>query len=295
MTISLDDWQRSGQEFRHRGQPIFYQDSGQGEVVLLIHGFPTASWDWNRLWPDLSTRFRCIAPDLIGYGFSAKPRRYDYSILDQADLCERLLAARSVQCVHLLAHDYGDTVAQELLARFLERQRSGEAGLNIRSACLLNGGLFPETHRATRLQVLLNSPLGLVLSALVNRRSFCRSLAAVFGPQSQPSAAELDAFWRLARHNQGTRITHKLIRYIDERRQFRERWVGALQHATIPRRLINGPLDPVSGLHMTRRYRELIPDADIVLLDQIGHYPQVENPSGTLQAYLDFVRTATAS
>lgn len=287
--ISLADWQSKGREYSHAGQPVFYVDEGQDEVLLLIHGFPTASWDWAPLWPALTGRFRCIAPDMMGFGFSAKPRDYNYSILDQADLHEGLLASLGVTRVHVLAHDYGDTVAQELLARFLDRQAAGESGLELRSICLLNGGLFPETHRARPIQKLLNSPLGPLVSRLMNERSFNKSFSVVFGPDTQPGAEELHAFWTLVSREGGARISHKLIRYINERRQYRERWVGALQKSTIPQRVINGPVDPVSGRHMAERYRELVPDPDVVLLaDNIGHYPQVEDPKGVLHAFLEF-------
>jgi len=86
-------------------------------TLLLIHGFPTSSWDFSPIWQALTTHFNVIAPDLLGFGFSAKPVAYDYSILDQADLCEALLTRLGVNRFHILAHNYGDSVAQELLAR----------------------------------------------------------------------------------------------------------------------------------------------------------------------------------
>ena len=79
-----------------------------------------------------------------------------------------------------------------------------------------------------------------------------------------------------------------MIRYIDERTRFRQRWVGALQSSTIPLRLIAGPEDPVAGRHMADRYRELVPNAEVVLLDGIGHYPQLEDSRGVLRAVLAF-------
>lgn len=288
MNISLDAWQAKGRSFSHNALPVFYVDEGAGEALLLIHGFPTASWDWTPLWPELVAQYRCIAPDMLGFGFSAKPFRYDYSILDQADLHEGLLQELGVSAVHVLAHDYGDTVAQELLARFNARQAAGTPGLALLSVCFLNGGLFPETHRARTVQKLLNSPLGGLLARLMNRRSFNRSFAAVFGPATQPDAVELEAFWQLVSRDGGSRIAHKLIRYINERRQHRERWVGALQQATIPLRVIDGAVDPVSGRHMAERYRELVPQPDVVLLEAVGHYPQVEAPDEVLQAYRAF-------
>ena len=289
LSASAARWYRQGDTYTHRGQDIFFRREGSGEALLLIHGFPTCSWDWEGQWSALAERYHCITADMIGFGCSAKPCDYDYSIHDQADLFEDLLRELGVGQVHILAHDYGDSVAQELLARHLDRAAAGDDALHIRSLCLLNGGLFPETHRARLVQKLLNSPLGPLICRLMNRRNFGQGLAAVFGPETPPDPAQVDDFWQLYCHRGGLAIGHKLIRYIRDRRRHRERWVGALQQADIPLRLINGPADPVSGRHMTERYRELVPNPDIVLLDGIGHYPQIEAPQAVLDAYLEFL------
>ena len=285
--IALDDWRARGRRYVHRGHPIFYVDEGTGPPLLLIHGFPTSSWDWTPIWDGLTARFRVIAPDLIGFGFSARPRSYEYTLADQADLCAALLAERGVREAHLLAHDYGDTVAQELLARSNE----GSGPLALRSVCFLNGGLFPETHRPRTIQKLLIGPLGPLVARLISRASFGRSFSAVFGPRTQPTPADLDSFWRLVTENDGLRVMHRLIRYMTERRTHRERWVGALQRSRVPLRVVDGALDPVSGAHMVARYRELVPDPDVVLLPDVGHYPQVEAPEAVLAAFLAFVDT----
>ena len=284
-------WRASGRVHVHRGQEFFYRDQarepGASPALLLIHGFPTSSWDWHKVWDALAAKFpRVIAADMMGFGFSSKPADYPYSILDQADLLEGLLAHLGVGQVHVLAHDYGDTVAQELLARQLER--GAAARPQIRSCVLLNGGLFPETHRARTIQKLLLTPLGPLLSRLMNRRSFERSFAAIFGASTQPSPAELAQFWELIRHDGGHRIMHKLIRYMPERLLHRARWVGALQKTAVPLRVINGPDDPVSGAHMVARYRELVANPDVVSLPGIGHYPQTEDPAGVLRAFFEF-------
>jgi len=291
--MTLEQWKRSGRTFEHRGHSIFYHDQGHKEVVLCIHGFPTASYDWVSVWHPLTCRYRAVAPDMIGFGFSAKPKRYDYSILDQADLHEELLALLKIERCHILAHDYGDTVAQELLARYLDRSRAadGPAVPKIDSVCFLNGGLFPETHRARTVQKLLATPgLGFVLARLTDRRRFEQGFRAVFGPRTQPSHAAMDDFWTLVSHDHGHHLSHRLIGYMEERRRHRERWVGALLTQRVPLRVIDGPADPVSGRHMAERYRELVPGADVVLLaDDIGHYPQVEDPENVLVAYLSFL------
>lgn len=289
MTASLllppETWRAAGTYFDYRGHRIFYRDSESAKPpLLLIHGFPTASWDWHPLWGALVSPFRLIAPDMIGFGYSAKPRRYGYTIHDQADLHAALCAQLGVTEAHVLAHDYGVSVAQELLAR----HQAGEGALRLRSVCFLNGGLFPETHRPRTVQKLLLSPLGPLVSRLMNEKGFRKSFSAVFGPKTQPSDAELKAFWALIAENQGQRVMHELIRYILDRRQHRERWLKAMQMTRVPLRVINGPEDPVSGAHMVKRYRELIPAPDTVSLPGIGHYPQVEAPRAVLEAFLKF-------
>ena len=294
-SAALTEWWETGKSFDYRptgageAYRIFYQDSGSGPVLLLVHGFPTASWDWHSLWPLLQPRFRLVAPDMIGFGFSSRPRDYSYSLLDQADLLESLLAHLEVDELYILAHDYGDTVVQEMLARQQERERP----FAIRAACLLNGGIFPESIRPRPIQRLLLSPLGPLVSRLINEALFSRRFAQIFGPATQPTEEELHDFWVLVNQDNGARLAHKLIHYLRERRQNRDRWVGALQETDVPLRFIVGPLDPVSGLHMAERYRELLPEPDVVLLDGIGHYPQLEDPAGVARETLAFLEAVS--
>ncbi|MCH3072736.1 hypothetical protein K3X19_14960, partial [Listeria monocytogenes] len=77
---------------------------------------------------------------------------------------------------------------------------------------------------------LWRSPWGGLVGRLCDRRALARNFAKVFGPRSQPGETELDAFWSLIESNQGQRVMHRLIRYIVDRREQRERWVAALPH-----------------------------------------------------------------
>jgi pimeloyl-ACP methyl ester carboxylesterase len=290
--MQLEDWRATGHSFRYRGYRVFYRTEGCGEALLCLHGFPTASWDWHRLWPHLTQRFRVIAPDFLGFGFSDKPRDYPYSIFDQATLAESLLCALGIRRCHVLAHDYGDTVAQELLARYIARKRQGLDYIELGSVCLLNGGLFPEAHRPLRIQRVLCGPFGAVATRLISRKLFCKSFARVFAAAQHPSKKQLDEFWRLVRFGKGTRVAHRVIRYLDERVQHRSRWVGALQQSPVPLRLICGLDDPVSGAHIVKRYRQLIPKADVLEFSDVGHYPQLEAPEEVLQGVLSLTQFA---
>lgn len=281
--IPLCVWRKRSQEFVFHGQSIRYWTAGQGEPLLLIHGFPSASWDWHYLWQPLTQRFRVIACDMLGFGDSAKPANHQYSLLEQADLQQALLEHLNVeQPVHLFAHDYGDSVAQELLARHYESK------VELASCVFLNGGLFPETHRPVLMQKLLLSPLGWMIGRAFSRDGLVRSFRQIFGPRTRPSESQMDDFWSLVESHRGQRIMHKLIAYIPERRVWRNRWVSAMQRGEVPLRVIDGGVDPVSGVHMVERYRELIPEADTVVLPDIGHYPQIEAPGEVLKHYLAF-------
>ena len=287
--MTLAQWKAGGSYHPYQQHQIFVREEGAGEILLLIHGFPTASWDWHLLWPKLVEKYHVIAPDLLGFGFSNKPRNYPYSILDQANIIEALLQDKKIERVKIISHDYGDTVAQELLARFNARQSKGEKGLEINHLCLLNGGLFPEVHRPLLVQKVLMSPLGGLVSRLFNRKKLGKNFKNIFGPNTQSTEAELDDFWTLIEGNGGRYVFHLLIRYMAERVQYRDRWVGALQATKIPLRFINGLADPISGAHMAQRYQELIPNPDVVELEDIGHFPLIEAPQAVLRHFLAFV------
>lgn len=287
-----DAWRAAGRTCVIEGRRLFFIDSARdatnAPTMFLLHGFPTSSWDWYAIWPALSREYRLVAPDLLGFGFSDKPARHDYTIHEQADLMEALIERLGLGPLHVLAHDYGNSVAQELLAR----DNARGAARRWRSVCFLNGGLFPETHRARPIQRLLHGPLGFLFTLAMNRATLAKNLTAVFGPDTPPDTAHVDAFWQIIRENGGHRRAHRLIRYMRDRRQHRERWVGALTDANIPIQLINGSADPVSGAHMVARYRELVREDDIVELPRIGHYPQLEAPQAVVEHYLAFVQRA---
>ena len=82
-------------------------------------------------------------------------------------------------------------------------------------------------------------------------------------------------------------MMHKVGRLLDDRYTHRNRGVRAMRQTTVPMRLIDGPADPNSGAHMAARYREVIPNPDVVMLsDNIGHWPQIEAPDAVLAAFL---------
>lgn len=285
--MNLNDWKQSGKYFSLKeGHEIFYHLSKPaGEVVLCLHGFPSASFDYHKIWTELTDQYAVLAFDMIGYGFSAKPSNFDYTTFQQTDFLQSLVESLEIKTVHILAHDYGNTITQELLARAEESRLKFE----IRSICFLNGALFPETHRPILAQKILISPIGFLFSRLISDSVFKKNLATVFGKATQPTEAELEDFVALFRYNGGKRIAHKLIRYMTERAKYRSRWVGALERMKIPFRFVNGLEDKVSGRHLVARFKEVLPhQKDIIEYENIGHFPHFENPAAILKNYFDF-------
>nr|XP_006120378.3 mesoderm-specific transcript homolog protein [Pelodiscus sinensis] len=299
LSPALRTWRSSGRYFTYKNQNIFYRDSsgalGSSDIVVLLHGFPTSSYDWYKIWEGLTQRFhRVIALDFVGFGFSDKPRPHRYSIFEQANIVEGLLGHLGLrnQRINLLSHDYGDTVAQELLHRY-ERNKTGCVLIN--SLCLSNGGIFPETHYPRFIQKILKDGglLSPIITRLMNYFFFSRGLGAVFGPYTQPSEAEYWDMWTAIRTNDGNLVVDSILQYINQRKKHRDRWVGALTSTSVPLHLIYGPLDPVNPYpEFLQLYKKVLPMSTVsVLDDHISHYPQLEDPTGFLNAYLSFINS----
>ena len=294
----IRNWASHGKYFNFNGYPIFYYDSSIRDVLatskptlLLLHGYPTSSIDWLYMRDELEKRFHIIAPDYIGYGLSAKPISFNYTIFSQADVIEKLMDALNLKQFHVMAHDVGDTIAQELLARQIDNRQ-----YTIQSIVFLNGGLFPETHRPfLSMKLLKTRIIGTIIQYIVPQSTFGSGINRVFGPLTQRSKQELNEMTNLLFYNAPYNLVQQLQCYINERVKYRDRWVNAINKVQtfdknpIPIRLINGPFDPISGKHMVDRYREIINNPDTCLLEaNIGHYPNVEDPQNTLKHFFDF-------
>jgi pimeloyl-ACP methyl ester carboxylesterase len=284
--LTLQQWRSQGRFIHINGHKVFTNTAGDitKPALLLIHGFPSASWDWEGMWQALSEHYFVITLDMLGFGLSDKPKNADYKITEQADLYTQFLNTLNINDIHILAHDYGDTVAQEILARQVHNQSS----ITINSVCFLNGGLFPEVHKPLFIQKLLVSKLGWLVPKLMNKQKFANNLVTVFGKNTPPSTQVIDTLWTLLIYNDGLSVMPKLIHYINQRRQNRERWVGAIISSNIPITFIAGGEDPISGKHMIEHYKKLIPNANVKEFPELGHYPQVEDADAITQAYLKF-------
>ncbi|MEZ5344874.1 MAG: alpha/beta hydrolase [Pyrinomonadaceae bacterium] len=283
--MKISEWEQKGKHLNFKGYPIFFiKQDAEKEVLLCLHGFPTSSFDYHKIWGQLSERFSLIAYDMIGYGFSEKPADLNYTTFLQADLLEELVSFLKVEKLHILSHDYGNTIIQELLAR----REEGHLNFEIASIFMMNGALFPETHRPILAQKILISPVGFLFNRLATENRLKKSLASVFGKETQPTNAELDDFLGIIKSGGGKKITHKLIRYMSERAVYRDRWVGALKRFEGKFRLMIGMDDPVSGAHLLKRFREVMPDKEFIEIPGVGHFPHFEVPDTALRHFFDF-------
>ena len=290
--MNLREWRKTGEFFDYQGFPIFYRLSkNSDEVLICLHGFPTASHDYHKIWNALAGKFSVLAFDMIGYGFSAKPLDFDYTTFNQVNVLQALLEHLKIKKIHILAHDYGNTITLELLARAEEKRLR----FSMETICFLNGALFPETHRPILAQKILASPIGFLFGRFISDTKFKKSLASIFGRNTQPTTKELDEFMQVFKSGGGRRIAHKLIRYMTERQTNRARWVGALERMRQPFRFINGSADPVSGRHLVERFRQIVPhQTDIIELENIGHFPHFEAPESVLKLFFEFHQNISA-
>lgn len=270
-------WVEGGSTTGFDGHQIFHRQDGPsgGRPMTLLHGFPTSSHDWAAVIPALTAAgYRVTTLDFLGFGASDKPHRHRYSIREQADIVERLWERLGIESTALVAHDYGVSVGQELLARDAKR---------VTAMTWLNGGIYPDLHRPLTIQKLLHHPrLGPVLARLSSERTFRTAMGTIMG-RPVPDA-DLHEMWQAVSADGGTRVQTALLRYIDERRTQAERWTTALETYAGPTTFVWGPQDPVSGGHVLPRIAERVPGARVVVLDGVGHYPQVEDPDAVAAA-----------
>lgn len=267
---SLDEWWAGGELLPDR---VFTRADGDPEApaTTWLHGFPISSWDWAKLHAAMPSDRRDITLDFLGFGASAKPKRHRYSIVEQADLVQAVWRHHGVARTTLVAHDYGVSVAQELMAR----RDEGALDVELTGLVFLNGGLFPELHRPVPVQKLLAGPLGGFLGRFMSEGKFVAGYREVLG--RPPEDSELREHWRAFSRADGHHRAHDLLGYIAERRVRRDRWVGALLGSDLPRRFVWGPDDPVSGAHVLPEL-ERVPGAQITVLDGLGHAPHMEDP-----------------
>jgi pimeloyl-ACP methyl ester carboxylesterase len=280
-------WRERGADEEFRGRRIHvFRREGSGPLIVLLHGFPSSSYDWRYLL-EIERERAALAPDFLGFGLSEKPRDHEYTLHWQADLVEGLVRRTNHSGpVFLLAHDMGTSVATELLARDLE----GSLEMDLAGALLLNGSMVQGAASPTLGQRLLRSAIGPMFSRLSSERFFRQQFGSIFSPDHPLTSEEAEDQWALICAGGGRTLNHKTIAYMGERFRHADRWHGAIQDFDKPVFLAWGMLDPVATEKVLDAVLALRPHAPVTRFEDLGHYPQIEDPDrvgSALQSALD--------
>jgi len=277
---AVSQWERQGNYRRLAGHDVFRMEipcSGpeEREPLLVIHGFPTSSFDFVHVVDRLARRRRILLIDMVGYGLSAKPD-IAYTLDLQADVITAFLEEVAPPAISLLTHDLGDTVGGELLARDAE----GRLPTEISRRVLTNGSIYIEMAKLSiGQQMLLSLPdVRLPDTSGVDASAVSAGLRGTFSENSAVPDSDLAAATELVTHADGHLLMTRTIRYIEERRRSQERYTGAIESHPSPLAIVWGTDDPIAITDMATRLAASRPDASLDLMQGVGHYPMLESP-----------------
>jgi pimeloyl-ACP methyl ester carboxylesterase len=286
--MNVEDWCARGSFHTVHGRTLFVVDSGAVDedatgkpALVVLHGYPTSSHDYHRVLPDLAARYRVIVHDHPGFGLSDKPRDYSYSIHEQADFAMLLWRKLGVRSAHLFAHDYGTSLATELLARW----NRGFRAVPLESVTLCNGSVHIEMARLRPIQKLLrNRVLGPLVARLSSRRVFDRNMRRLWHDPAVLAQADLDTMWELLTRDGGKAVLPGITRYLRDRVLYWHRWVGALRESELPLSFLWGAEDPITGRDVAAVHHAEAPGSRLTVLEGVGHYPMLEAPGRWTEA-----------
>ena len=290
--MTANEWKSKGEFITVNDRKLFVIDTSSffstedqvpSKTMVVLHGYPTSSYDYYKVLPKLSKHYRVIIHDHLGFGFSDKPLDYSYSLLDQADLALHLWQLLGVKKVHLLAHDYGTSVATEIIAR----NNNHELTIEIEKLTLCNGSMHIELSKLRTIQKLLkNKWLGKYVAKLTTYAIFSKNLRNVYFDKTKVSNNELKDMWMQLEYNEGRKVIHKLSQYINERYTYWNRWIGALKETNLQTNIVWAKNDPVAVPAIARLIATEISNNKLFWIENTGHFPMLENPEGWLNCIL---------
>jgi pimeloyl-ACP methyl ester carboxylesterase len=262
------------------GARVHYQEAGEPDApaMILIHGFAASNLVWSKVLLEFAeSGFRVIAPDLLGYGYSDKPRELDYTIPRQAEVIVSLMRQLGIERAVLVGSSYGGAIAATIA---LDRAELVEK-------LILVGAV--TNNRPTRylLMRLFGSPIiGDILSPLLvgSRRLLRIRMKRVYDRH----AWVLDERRVDARHLPlRTRGAHRaIIRTV--RRWDAERISRDAHLLTVPTLLLWGDTDREVPLRDGERFRDEVPESRLIVFRACGHLPHEEYPQAFVEVVTDF-------
>lgn len=284
------EWSEHAHELHHAersrfcevdGVRVHYQEAGSlsAPPVLLIHGFTASNFVWNDvLVPIAESGLRVIAPDLVGFGFSGKPREGEYTIEAQARTIVGLMDRLGIESATLVGSSYGAAVAATCALDYAER---------VSRLVLVDAVINDHARRRPLLRLAATPLLGDVLSPLMmgSRRLIHQQLKKGYAPQSRHLFTEQ----RIKAHHRPLAAASTQRAALSTLRRWRagriEEEAHRIQQPTL---LIWGANDPVIPLAHGRRLFELMPDSRLVVFRHCGHMPMEEYPREFTEVLTDF-------
>jgi pimeloyl-ACP methyl ester carboxylesterase len=284
-----DEWRGRGERFSWRpagggASPveIFHVEIGDPEapVLLLIHGWPTSSFDWSGAAGQLSARFRVCALDFPGYGFSDKPQGWGYSLARDAELIEFYLAeVIGADAGVIVAHDRGDSVALLHAARCAQ----GRSVTRLEHLVLSNGNIFlPLSNLVAAQRQILDERSWPGIASVLTASGLAAALgASMFTPPRTAEDPEVEDLSAIFGHDDGVKVLHETIQYLKERAKDERTWLAGLSEAPFPVTLIWGLNDTVApprvASYVWNEYLMRKPGGNrLYFIPDANHYPQVD-------------------
>lgn len=262
------------------GVRVHFQEAGEKDAppVVLIHGFASSTLVWSRVLLGIAARgFRVIAPDMLGFGYSGKPRAYEYSIASQARMIVGLLDQLGIDESVIVGSSYGGAVAATLALDYPGRVKK----------LALVGAVTNNAPKKLLLMRLFSSPLlGDIFAPLLlsSRRLLRRRMKKVYDRHSWVlDERRVEARHRPLRAAGTHRAIIRTARHWDAERIERE-----ASHIKLPTLLLWGDRDPEVPLENGRRLHDRIEDSRLFVFKECGHLPHEEYPEEFTRLVTDF-------
>lgn len=264
---------------------IFYtcQGNPQNPAILLIHGYPTSSYDFAKLVDQLKDNYYLCALDTPGYGFSDKPKgNYHYSIFDDAKLVDNFIQnVAKLKEFTLITHDKGDSVGLALLQIY---QSYAIKPYTINHHIITNGNIYlPLAQLRTGQKLLLNPITGPILASLLDGKQLTNIMAGNTYAPALP-VDERSALASIFDYQSGVRVEHNIIQYLNERKVNEVTWLETLGKSDIPTTLIWGAKDGIAPVavpdYVWANYlQNQTTPATYWQIPCANHYLQVDQPA----------------
>jgi pimeloyl-ACP methyl ester carboxylesterase len=222
--------------------------------------------------------------DFPGFGFSAKPSGWGYSLRRDAELLEHYLAeVVGAESVVMVGHDRGDSVALVHAANVTE----GRARVALEHLLLSNGNIFlPLSNLSDAQRLMLHNPE--LLEQLTPELLAAGMGAVTFTPPRGPDDPEVQALAATFAHNDGVGVLHDTIQYLVERSADEEKWLRSLGASPVPASIVWGLYDTVAPVrvasHVWHEYLMFKPGRNaFYLIPGANHYLQNDRPEAFVQ------------